>query len=391
MSLPSDDFSGVDLRTGRDLRVLFLHRGRFSGSTESLIRAWRQNLPEADVTAIDTETVLGGPAFKLLALPVALLRGGPRVLVKGKGRLMDAVKNSEWFMRRMESSVLPLYRRNPSHFVVSIGTMTPIPPAHGPVFVYTDQPVLGNRYFTIGQERVDYWAECIPFEKQYLERAVRVFTMSTHAQSVLVKDYSLPADKAVCVGGGPNVSIHPHPDPKRFENKNILFVGIAWETKGGPELVKAFLKLYPRHPDATLTVVGCRPDVDHPAVRIVGRVPPAAVPEFYARAAIFCMPTHREAMGMVYLEAMHHGLPVVGTCRGPTPDYIIDGQTGFGVEPLDVDMLAARLDQLLANPERCRQMGRQGRTLAESRFTWDLTQRRMWTAIREALGLGSDG
>ena len=140
-----------------------------------------------------------------------------------------------------------------------------------------------------------------------------------------------------------------------------------------------------RCPRATLTVVGADPSIDVPGVEVVGRVPQHQVSDYLGKAAVFCMPTRREAFGIVYLEAMRAGLPVVATDICAIPDFVLEGQTGYRVSVDDVDSLAARLEQLISDPQECRRMGERGRALVESKYTWARTQQMMWAAIRSAL------
>ena len=122
-------------------------------------------------------------------------------------------------------------------------------------------------------------------------------------------------------------------------------------------LLKAFRKVRSVFPRVTLTVVGCRPFMSEPGVECVGKVPTEQICGFHARASVFCMPSQREPFGIVYLEAMHSGLPVVALRQGAPPDFITDGENGFLVDPDDEELLAKRLIHLLSNPELCREMG----------------------------------
>jgi len=171
----------------------------------------------------------------------------------------------------------------------------------------------------------------------------------------------------------------------RFERQNVLFIGIDWERKGGPELLQAFARLRARCTSATLTIVGCYPRTRVPGVQVVGAVPAERISDYLARATVFCMPSWREPFGIVYLEAMRAGLPVIAWDLGAVPDLIRDGENGYRVKAGDIDGLARRLEDLITSPERCRKMGECGQAIVSSRFTWDAVQQRMWTTLRENL------
>lgn len=367
-------------------RMLFLHSGPWSGIAPALLRAWRAGSPEVAVKSVELlppwRRGLGGI---LRTLPYALVRGGPSVLLRGKGRFTDAVKYSVRFLEDRRRLVDRIVRDTEFDFVLHIGTVGPLGQLKRPYFVYTDHPVLANLYLPGGEERVEHRKDRLPYERKTLEGARLVFSMSSYASRAFREQYGLAAEKIVCVRAGCNVPAAEQYDPRRFESQNILFVGLDWERKGGPQLVEAFLLVRRRCPRATLTVVGADPDIDVPGVEVVGRVPQRQVSDYLGKAAVFCMPTRREPFGIVYLEAMRAGLPVVATDICAIPDFVLEGQTGHRVSVDDVDSLAERLEQLISDPQECRRMGERGRALVESKYTWARTQQMMWAAIRSVL------
>jgi hypothetical protein len=148
--------------------------------------------------------------------------------------------------------------------------------------------------------------------------------------------------------------------------------------------VSAFAQVRAAIPSATLTIAGCTPQVSGPGIEIVGPVPASEVARFSARASVFCMPSRRELFGLVYIEAMHAGLPVVARRQGAAQDFVIAGETGFLVGGPGAP-LAQRLIELLEEPDRCAAMGAAGKRLAASGYNWDHTQRAMWDVMRARL------
>jgi glycosyltransferase involved in cell wall biosynthesis len=225
------------------------------------------------------------------------------------------------------------------------------------------------------------WAE---MERGAYHNARLVFTMSRNISRSLVGEYGCSAQKVKCVYAGSNVGaeMSGNIDNGRFSDKNILFVGVDWERKGGPVLLEAFRRLRRTHPDARLTVVGCSPQISEAGVNIVGRVPLAEVSEYYRAASVFCLPTLNEPFGLVFLEAAAFGLPVVATRIGAIPEIVIHGKTGYIVEPQNVPELAARLDDLLRDPLRAEQFGARGRKWVSHRYCWEETGHRLFTHIK---------
>ena len=113
--------------------------------------------------------------------------------------------------------------------------------------------------------------------------------------------------------------------------------------------------------------------VDKPTVR-----------ELYSHASVFVCPSIYEPFGIINLEAMACETAVVATAVGGIKEVVVDGETGFLVpidqmnespfEPLDSEKfacaLAARINQLMADPALCEKFGRAGRKRAEEKFGW---------------------
>ncbi len=106
-------------------------------------------------------------------------------------------------------------------------------------------------------------------------------------------------------------------------------------------------------------------------VRLLGRVEHQEVPALLRSAdAVVCTPWY-EPFGIMPLEAMACGVPVVATAVGGLVDTVVDGVTGLHVPPRRPDLLADALASLLADPGRLRAFGRAGARRARRRFGWD--------------------
>ena len=98
----------------------------------------------------------------------------------------------------------------------------------------------------------------------------------------------------------------------------------------------------------------------------------------YARSSVFAMPSHvikrdtelwsGEGLGLVYLEAAGHGLPVIACDEGGQQDCVVDGRTGFLVRP-DPREIAEKIEYLMNNREECRRMGEEGRRFVARNIT----------------------
>jgi starch synthase len=94
-----------------------------------------------------------------------------------------------------------------------------------------------------------------------------------------------------------------------------------------------------------------------------------------------------ELLGLVLLEAMASGTPVVCSRIGGLPEIVEDGVTGLLVEPGDVGALHDAMDCILRDRTLAERLGRNGRERALERFTWDACAMRCLAAYEEMLGL----
>ena len=254
-----------------------------------------------------------------------------------------------------------------------------------PHFIYTDHTHLANLRYPGFDSHTLFSPEWIHLEKEAYHNAALIFTTAEFTSQSLVEDYGIPEQRIYCVHSGVNVDV-PDRDLKRdYASKNILFVGVEWERKGGPDLVETFCSLLLQHPNARLTIVGCSPQIDHPNTHVVGRVPLQEMPAYYQDASVFCLPSRVEPSASALTEAAAFGLPVVSTRIGGTPQRVLHGETGYLIEPGDQKGLKAALSELLSDPVKCQTFGERGRQLVHENFSWDVVGQKICGHIRDWL------
>lgn len=102
-------------------------------------------------------------------------------------------------------------------------------------------------------------------------------------------------------------------------------------------------------------------------------------------ADVFLLPSYREAFGVAYLEAMAAGLLTIGV-KGQGPDaFIEDGVSGFLVAPMNVDVIADRLEFITRNREECRRIAERGRVVVTTEFTWQRHAEKLMAVYSEVV------
>ena len=168
---------------------------------------------------------------------------------------------------------------------------------------------------------------------------------------------------------------------------NILFVGRFEERKGLIHLLKAYHRLRKRKVDARLLVVGAGPKEREYRryvglrgirdVEFLGRVDDADKVRYFASADIYCAPnTGQESFGIVLLEAMAAGVPIVASDIHGFKRVVERNVQGILVEPRNPRALAAALYALARDPDLRDEMGEAGRQRAPE-FTWDRVTERI--------------
>lgn len=255
-----------------------------------------------------------------------------------------------------------------------------------PHFIYTDHTHKANLYYPDFNIRKLYPEKWIVLENQAYTNAAKIFVRSSNIKKSLIEQYGQPANKAICVYAGNNVETKNLPtEEKSYTGQNILFVGIDWERKGGPELIEAFNLVLRKHPNAILTIAGAKPNLQMKNCKILGKIPPAELNSYYEEATLFCMPTRVEPFGIAFLEAMQARLPIIGTSVGAIPDFLQNDFNGILIKPGDIQGIANGIIKLLDNPDLCRLYGERNFNLIKERYSWQAVSQKFHTHITEYL------
>lgn len=176
-----------------------------------------------------------------------------------------------------------------------------------------------------------------------------------------------------------NPGVEPLPQFPKSRPK-ILFLGRFEPRKGLKYLLKALPYIKKAIPDVLLIVVGAgllgyaykeyiAKEVEE-NIHFAGLIPNEARPRYYATGDVFCAPSIGfESFGIVLLEAMATGKPVVASDISGYRTIVEDGKQGYLVPPRDYEKLAQAIIQILKNPHLAKTMGEEGRKKALN-YSW---------------------
>src|SRR3972149_2217609 len=221
-------------------------------------------------------------------------------------------------------------------------------------------------------KRFLYYDAVRRLEPRALRKLTGIIANSRYVKEALIRSYHLPATTIEVIYNG----IHGPPASSSAakavgmpigyqggqlpEEIRLLFVGSNFQRKGLPTLIRALPQVLARIPNVRLYVIGRDPNKEamrrlaqrmkvEEHVQFVGWLSHSEVLDYFGKADIFVMPSLIEGFGIVFLEAMAAGVPVIGGSVGGTRELITDGVNGFLVRPLDVQDLAHKICMVLEN------------------------------------------
>ncbi len=238
------------------------------------------------------------------------------------------------------------------------------------------------------------WSAAPPWLERQLDAecalADAILVGSSFARDSFVAE-GVPAEKMIVVPYGADVSafVPAQDDAQQTSERafRLLFVGQIGQRKGISYLLRAYDEFRGR--GTKLTLVGQfygRADCLDPYRHLfehIPHIPQAELAKKYRDADVFVFPTLIEGLGMVVLEAMASGLPVITTPNGPG-DIVRDGIDGFVVPIRDTGAIVEKLEYLRANPDRRREMGHNARQRALE-YNWRAYQERAIQTLQQLL------
>lgn len=241
-------------------------------------------------------------------------------------------------------------------------------------------------------------------ERLLCARADVLVTHSEAHRQAMSGELGVPAGRIALVPHGIPVRRDFVRPPRPADPPTVVYLGRLEKRKGTLDLLHALPAVVARVPDVRVVLIGrdrphCPGGRTHrqyldeelpPEVRrrvtFAGELPDAEVDRRLQTADVFVAPSLYESFGLIYLEAMRWGTPVIGTTAGGVPEIIGDGESGLLVPPSCPEKLSSALILLLQDEALRRRLGEAGRRRAETTFSIEECARRMAHLYAKALG-----
>ena len=251
--------------------------------------------------------------------------------------------------------------------------------------IYSIPRILTNHSVMIGYDYEFLWRTSsyflLPY-RYYISKAQVIVSVSKAADK-FISGFIKSNVKRVIIPNG--VDINRFKPPKEDPSEpTVLYIGRLVYRKGIHILLKAFSYVVKEEPDARLVVAG--KGYMEPILRTLasklgiqesivfrGYVPESEKPGLYRRASMVVIPSiYGESFGIVALEAIASGRPVIASNTGGLREIIDDGIEGFLVEPSSPQALAEKIILLLQDRGLYRKMSIQARSKAEKKYSWNI-------------------
>lgn len=247
------------------------------------------------------------------------------------------------------------------------------------------------------------------YDRKMIYNAIRkadaYIALTTFERDYLVAR-GIRADQISVIGPGVDVNVFVKANDTAARHRYNwgdapVVATIAKQTarKRSDVLLKAMRQVWTVHSNARLLIAGARTPYSREIERMINDLPPkqqakvTVVSDFseeekarlLAACDVFVLPSGEESFGIAFLEAWACGKPVIGSRIGAIPSVIDEGRDGLLAAYQDADDLARAILELLANPQRCLQMGEAGRRKVLEHHTWEIVADRTRAVYTAAL------
>lgn len=245
---------------------------------------------------------------------------------------------------------------------------------------------------------IDAWSPLPRTRRLALQHSTRVIAVSRYTATQATQSNTLDPDRLRvlhnCLDPRLSLTSPRLPDTDTLSLLTVARMSLAEQYKGHDVVLHAMPELLRRFPGLRYDIIGdgdARPGLQAlaqqlgvaSAVRFHGIVSEAALRSHYAQASLFTLPSRAEGFGLVFLEAMVHGLPIVAGNLDATPEVVVHGETGLLVDPTSSTQIADAIATLLADPLRRQTMGIAAQRRVEEHFSFSQFQQHLLAILAE--------
>jgi glycogen(starch) synthase len=311
-----------------------------------------------------------------------------------RARTDDAVRVGLDVLERWQPDIIHLHTAMIWHVAAAIRARTGTP------LVYHVHSVDRAEY-ELGHEPNQWLAQAVE-QTEAIRSADRLIALSESERELLTLYYPEERQRIRVVGNGIDDSaeaLRAAFNRRAAESPLVLYSGRLVERKGIHELVAALPDVLNAEPSTHFTFAGGPPGVDGadvaqhwlPAeplrnrdqIHFTGWLTPPQLEEWYRAADVLVVPSRYEPFGMVILEGMLNGLPIVAASVGGPAEILEDEHTGLLFPPRDVGALATALIRLVRSASLRRRIGTAAAREVRSRWMWPKRVERMRAVYRE--------
>jgi glycosyltransferase involved in cell wall biosynthesis len=225
-----------------------------------------------------------------------------------------------------------------------------------------------------------------------IHKARAVVYPSEWARNTAIQHYGASPAKVFRIPLGANIEDDNIPVRERAlqhplkGQTSLLWLGVDWHRKGGPEALECLRELRARGIDASLTVCGCTPPLgySHPSMTVIPFLHKKSprdrqrLSDLFLNSHFLLLPTRAEAFGIVFAEASAHGLPSIARDTGGVAGAVFHGKNGYLIPPeADGRAYASTILEIVQNPDDYHRLVASSRDTWEKQLNWDAWGRAM--------------
>lgn len=288
--------------------------------------------------------------------------------------------------------------------ILSIGTLpTAFLKVNKPIFMYTDASFDGlkNYYKEFSNLSKLTEKEGFQLEKIALDNYCKSFYSSEWAKNTAIKYYGISEKKLEVIPFGLNMEKIPL-DSEIIENIErkykesifkLLFVGKDYERKGGEIAVKTLEKLKSMGYNVELTIIGCKPLIKHPNIKVIPYIDKNKEEEYkiyenlLKKSHFLLLPTKADCTPMVSKEANSYGIPTVISNTGGIPTIVKNNINGILINKYEEpEEFIEKIQFFIENREEYKELAHKTREYFENNLTWEQSTNKILKIIKEEIG-----